>query len=432
MTATTSTMTFAPHQPSPLARTISPFRDPRPAPHTPGRTAQLWDEYERMAVENARRREGKCPSSPHSQRCSASDIPRNSSTSVPSARSSFDYKFRSRQMTTSSAAVATCKACSNPITCDSGICQPCKKFVVLPLPTGESTPPLSPTARNFASMDLNLLHKKLSQEEAKTMPMATSPKRISFCPIPAQLLDPPIRLSSLRPPQNQEPAPEAPRARKASLTDPNEPFLRLKITQGAATSTGSYPPTPTYPPTTPPSTSHSRSSTRPSSIANTMSPLSPAVHIPTQAYARHHSATPSELSTLYPYMSTTSRPSVSSTGYNLQHTTSAWDDWDSDSEGEKTGLVSYLKKASKSKRKERNGSQKSIDTTSLKLSAAREEERKKSRESRRSKDSKEDAAMMKMKNAMTQTQSQTQPAVPKKKRPSGFMRALSCGGCSED
>ncbi|KAF1913759.1 hypothetical protein BDU57DRAFT_454919 [Ampelomyces quisqualis] len=284
-------MAFAPHQPSPLARTTSPFKDPRTPPSTPGKTAELWDEYEKRAVENAKRRE--CDSQTQSpQRCSASDLPRTSATVIASARSSFDFKFRSRATTSPTKTVAICKTCQQPITYASGFCEYCKKTFILTPASGESTPP-------------------------------------------------------------------------------------------------------------------SRTSTRPSSLANTVSPLSPAVHIPTHPYTRHNSATPSELSTLYPYTSRTA--SVNTTGYGLQHATSAWDDWDSDEEGEKAGLVGLMKSIGKTKKKERSDS---LGSVSVKLNVAREEERKKSRESRRKSDDSE--------------------VKGKKKRASGFVRAISCGGCRED
>ncbi|KAH3920793.1 hypothetical protein HBI56_011680 [Parastagonospora nodorum] len=399
-------MTFAPHQPSPLSRTPSLFKDPRTPPTTPGKTAKIWDEYEKQAVENARRREGQSRGS-QPQRASASDIPRSSATVIASARSSFDFKFKSRLSASSSSTVAICKSCKQPITYASGICELCKKSVVLS-PSGEATPPLSPLSRKFVSSDLQELHRKLSRSD-NTTPHITSPTRKSFCPMPSQMLDPPIRLSSLRPPPGQEPIVEANRSRKTSLTDPNEPFLRLQIVPTTyQPRAGSHPASPTYPPTTPPSTSHSRASTRPSSAANTVSPLSPAVHIPTHPYARHNSATPSELSSLYPH---TSRITSVGTGYGLQHATSAWDDWDSDGEGEKAGLVGLMKSIGKTKKKERGDS---MESASASLHSAREEERKKSRDTARHSEESE------------------VKEVKKKKRPSGFVRAISCGACRED
>jgi hypothetical protein len=396
-------MAFSPHQPSPLARTTSPFEDPRTPPSTLGTTAKLWDEYEKKAIENAKRREQDSQSS-RPKRYSATELSRNSATVIASARSSFDFKFRSRATASASTTVAICKTCKHPIGYSSGICEPCKKTIVLSPSSGDSTPPLSP--RSIGSGDSQELHHALYREEYTNLKV-TSPKRRSFCPMPTQILDPPIRLSSLRPPPGQEPTLEANRTRKVSLTDPNEPFLRLQIAPTTyKPRTGSHPTSPTYPPTTPPSTSHSRTSTRPSSLANTVSPPSPAVHIPTHPYGRHNSATPSEFSSLYPHTSRTT--SVNTTGYGLQHATSAWDDWDSDEEGEKAGLVGLMKSIGKAKKKERSDS---LESVSVKLNVAREEERKKSREQTR--------------------RSEESEVKGRKKRPSGFVRAISCGGCSE-
>lgn len=421
MSSSTATMTFAPHQPSPLARTTSPFKDPRPAPTTPGRTAQLWDEYEKRAIENARMR-GETMSSSQSQRTAASSISYGASVGMASARSSFDFKFRSRQSVSTCDAVATCKSCKHSITLTSGICEPCKKSVILPSISGESTPPLSSTARNFASTDLQLLQKKLSQEQEKPIRKSTSPKRKSFCPMPSQLLDPPTRLSSLRPPTTHSTA-DSQSVRKSSLTDPNEPFLRLRTSQTTYKSSSSHPTTPTYPPTTPPSTAHSRSSTRPSSFANPASPTSPQVHIPTHPHGRCNSITPSELVSLYNHSSPPAAAhnhtsiSTNGTAYTPPRTTSAWDDWDSDSDSEKAGLVNYLKKAGKGKKKdrERSDSKTSIDSVDLRLANAREEERKKNRESGSVKDI-----------------CGPKTRVNRRKKANGFVRVISCGGCSDE
>ncbi|KAH7405908.1 hypothetical protein DE146DRAFT_427539 [Phaeosphaeria sp. MPI-PUGE-AT-0046c] len=415
MAAATSNMPFASHQPSPLARTTSPFKDPRTPPSTPGATAQLWDQYEKRAVENARRRERNSQTTISPQRSSASDISRSSATVIASARSSFDFKFRSRATTSPSTTVAICKTCKQPIAYGFGICEPCKKTIILSSVSGEATPPLSPVARNFATADLQELHRILSKQQS-TSTKVTSPKRRSFCPMPTQtqMLDPPIRLSSLRPPPDQEFTLEPSRTRKASLTDPNEPLLRLQIASATYdTRTSSHPTSPTYPPATPPSRSHSRtSSTRPCSLKNTVTPLSPAVHIPTHPYTRHHSVTPSELSSLYPYTSRSASINTNSLGYQ-GHATSAWDDWDSDEEG-KAGLVGLMKSIGKtSKKKERSDS---LESVSVRLERAREEERKKSRESRRG--SRESEGKEDVKGGK------------KKKRPSGFVRAISCGACS--
>lgn len=416
MAAATSNMPSATHQSSPLARTTSPFKDPRTPPSTPGTTAQLWDEYEKRAVENARRRERSSHTTMSPQRSSASDVNRSSATVIASARSSFDFKFRSRATTSPSTTVAICKTCKQPIAYASGICEPCKKTIILSSASGEATPPLSPQARNFATADLQELHRILSKEQSKS-PKVASSKRRSFCPMPTQtqMLDPPIRLSSLRPPPGQEPVPEPTRTRKTSLTDPNEPFLRLQVAPTTyQPRTGSHPTSPSYPPTTPPSRSQSRtSSTRPSSLNNTTSPFSPAVHIPTHPYTRHNSVTPSELSSLYPYTSRSASINTNSVGYQ-GHATSAWDDWDSDEE-DKAGLVGLMKSIGKSSRKKERSD--SLESVSVRLERAREEERKKSRESRRG-------------SGESEGKESAKDGKKKKKRPSGFVRALSCGACS--
>ena len=98
----------------------------------------------------------------------------------------------------------------------------------------------------------------------------------------------------------------------------------------------------------------------------------------------------------------------------MSHTTSAWDDWDSDGEGEKVGFL--WKKTTgkdKGKKKERSDSKTSLESMTAKLLLAREEERKKSREQRRSGERQECGKK-------------------ERRRPSGFVRVFSCGGCSED
>ncbi|KAJ4286660.1 hypothetical protein N0V90_012912 [Kalmusia sp. IMI 367209] len=240
-----------------------------------------------------------------------------------------------------STTVATCKTCRKPIQSTLGICEGCKKTVVLSSLPGKDTPTLAAVPRNFGSTDLLKLAKNSST--ANTPGASTSPKRNSGLSS-AQLIDPPMRISSLRPPPPQQciaqSPTDAPHSRKASLTDAKESLLRLQIARKPV------PPPPAHPtsPTTPPSTSHSYSSTtkaRPSSLANITTPPSTAKY----RYARHTSATPSELSTMFPYIAsstTTSPPSVCRASYQLQNTISAWEDSDSEDE-EKVGLVGYWK-----------------------------------------------------------------------------------------
>ena len=131
------------------------------------------------------------------------------------------------------------------------------------------------------------------------------------------------------------------------------------------------------------------------------------------------------MSTLIPCASltTTGRPSVGSTACSVNHTASAsaWDDWESDEEGERAGLVGYWKGIGKGQgRKGRSDSKTSFESMSAKLSSAREEERKKSREQRRGSKEKE------------QRPRSGESGNAKKKGPRGFVRVISCGGCSAD
>ncbi|KAF9699014.1 hypothetical protein EKO04_002896 [Ascochyta lentis] len=426
----------------PLSRKASPFKDPRPPPCTPAKTAKAWDEYEKQARQNARNRDRASQSSQPQRNSALSDIGKGSRSSSSTARSSYDFKFRNVPIATSTA-VATCKSCKQSITYASGICESCKKTIVLPSPTGESTPPLSPAARNFASTDLHMLEKKTSLEEPSSRP--PNSKRRGFPPA-LELTKPPIRFDSLRPPPNSQDLMEANRSRKASLTDPNEPFLRLQYAHSYAPYTYSIPTTPTYAPTSPPSSIPSRVSTRPSSFAQMASPLTQNAAIP--SYTRHNSATPSELSQLHHYTSVsmvpTSPPSLHRVSNALQNTTSAWDDWDSDGE-EKVRLVGYWKRSCKDKtaptssvkgkEKERERADSKVSVSSSeerrshekhdkkKSSLDRKSEKKQSKESSRSQ-----SRMSRHDEAKASSASTEREAYKKhKKRPSGFIRAISCG-----
>ncbi|KAH9863280.1 hypothetical protein IAQ61_009557 [Plenodomus lingam] len=427
----TTTAMFAPHQSSPLARTTSPFRDPRPPPCTPAKTAKLWDEYEKRAVENAKKRDRSSKES-QSQRSLASESGGlDTKVTLPTtARSSFDFKFRRGHVATPSTTVSTCKTCRQAITYASGICERCQRTIIIASPSGEITPPTSPTACTFSSTDEHQSRKPSMEGIIMLAPI--SPPQKSFCRLPPQGVDPPIRLDSLRPPPPASGIADPARSRKVSLTDPNEPFLRLQVTGQQTyqprTHSQSHPTSPTFVPTTPPSTSHSRSSTRPSSLANIAS-------LPTSAYSytRNNSVTASELSTLFPYTSanTTSPPSLCRSSYALQNTTSAWDDWDSDSEGEKVRLVGWIgrrKAKGKSSDKESKGSMDSFGSDGDLFYRD-----KKSRESKEE-DKLERARLEAAENARASRllrDSQTrEQSVKKKRRPSGFVRALSCG-CRE-
>jgi hypothetical protein len=340
---------FIPHQPSPLALGHSHFRNPQSAsPSIPRHTAKIWDEYERRAIDDAKRRETTGGtnqiSGPQSQSQRFSngtvfDIIRSyDSSASPAASPRFEFDFatstthRKASRPRSSSTVAICKTCKGTIDYASDVCEKCIKSIVLPS-SGESTPPLSPSRRNFATTNLPRLHKESTS--GPSTPVSSSPQRRSQRNSATQLLEPPIRLASLRPPPSLEAhrsSTETTRSRKSSLTDPNEPFLRLQITRKPLPRTSN--PTPATPPSASSQASNPRR--RPSSLAPITTPPQ-YTH-----YSRHASATPSELSTLYPYISnsTTSPPSVCRASYSLQNTTSAWDDWDSDEE-DKAGLVGY-------------------------------------------------------------------------------------------
>lgn len=304
--ATSTTMTSTPQHPSPLARTTSPFKDPRPAPCTPGNTAQLWDEYERRAVENARRREtawGTSRRQTQQSRFSSGTVldiiksydPHSSpKISIRRASPHLDFGLPVHQDSRSSIAdstVATCKTCQKPITSTLGICQTCTKTIILSAPT-TAVPALPPTA------SITLSHDELTPFPKHQPPSPPPAQKPTHSPSPL-----PIRLSSLPTPPPHPPS----RPRKSSL--PHLQISRKPITPQS--------------PTTPPSISHS---TRPTSLAN----------ITTPPY-RHNSATSSELFQMWPYAETTSPSSVRAS--YQQRAVSAWED--SDSEDEEKGLVRY-------------------------------------------------------------------------------------------
>ena len=338
-----------------------------------------------------------------------------------------------------SKAIATCKSCQQPITYSFGVCERCKKTIILPSHSGESTPPLTPTARNFASTDLHLLEKATSQEDP--IPRTSSLSKRKGCPSALQLTNPPARHDSLRPPPITQDLKEANRSRKTSLTDPNEPFLRLQHAQQIAPYTYSIPSTPTYPPTNPPSTNPSRVSTRPSSFAQMTSPLTQNAIIPSNT--RHNSAAPSEYSQVY-HHAPTSPPSLHYVNHGLQNTTSAWDDWDSDGE-EKVRLVDKWKRNGKdkssahastanlrSKEKERERADSKVSYSSTEERRSHEKHDKKSKSSMEKKQNKgsshTQSRMSKHEDVKTKATSPPRESYKKhKKRPSGLTRFLSCG-----
>ncbi|KNG47369.1 hypothetical protein DDE82_000851 [Stemphylium lycopersici] len=405
------TLTVAPPLPtSPIGRTASPFMNPRSPPCTPTKTAELWDEYEKLALEKERERD-ETAQSYRTQTASALEANRpreyrDSSTS----RSSFDFRFRRAHATTLSTTVSVCKTCQHHIIYSSGICERCIKTIVFPSATGETTPPLSPAARNFGVADLPEL-RKTSPKEDVIMPTSTSPKRASYCPLPSHLVDTSSRVSSVHSSLDQEITSAPMHRRKTSLTDPNEPFLRLHTAQQPYTARSPLN-SPPMTPTSPPWTTQSQCSTRRSSLANvTMLPK------PSYPHARNDSGTLSEFDTIYQTVSTTTTPpaSLHRFGYPLQNQTSAWDDWDSDEEAEKAGISSWM---GRRRNKSRAGKSSMDGCESL-----GEETRK----TRKSKDDKAERARMEVTElARTERVNSQSKEKPRRQKPSGFVRALSC------
>ncbi|KAJ4984130.1 hypothetical protein SVAN01_10362 [Stagonosporopsis vannaccii] len=439
-----SVMTHHPIQPSGFVRKASPFKDPRPAPCTPAKTARAWDEYEKQARQNAKRRDRASQASQTQRNSASSDVGKGSRTSSSTARSSYDFKFQNVSIPTS--AVAICKSCKQPITYTSGICERCKKTIILPSAPGESTPPLSPLARNFASTDLHLLEKHTSLEEAGPQPLNLSKRK--GCPPALQFTNPPIRLDSLRPPPNTQDLVEVSRSRKASLTDPNEPFLRLQYAHQYAPNTYSISSTPTYPPTSPPSTIPSRVSTRPSSFAQMTSPLTQNATLP--SFIRQSSTTLSEMSHSQHYapahLGPSSPPALHHVNSALQNTTSAWDDWDSD-EDEKVRLVGYWKRGGKDKPTAHTssanlkGKEKERERADSKISYSSSEERRsqdkrdkkgkgsfdRKSEKKQSKESSRSHSRTSKHEEPKASSTERESCKKHKKRPSGLTRFFSCG-----
>ncbi|CAE7206352.1 hypothetical protein PTT_16314 [Pyrenophora teres f. teres 0-1] len=408
----TSTMTMvSPIQPVPLTRIPSAFKDPRPPPSTPSKTAQLWDEYERQAVEKAREREMHTQTSqvllPTVPKTRKARPQLDRSTS----RSSFDFRFRRAHAATPSTTVSICKTCQHPIIYASGICELCIRTIVLPAP-GEATPPISPATRNFPTSDPQPFHTISSGEEA-IVPIPISPRRASFCPLPPHMAELPMRMSSLQPPSEQQEADlDTSRQRKTSLTDPNLPILRLQIAHVPRSLPDSHPTTPTSPPWT-----QSRSSTRRSSLAN-------VALLPTQPWphARNDSVTLSEMSTLYPSASAgaSSPPTSCRVGYPLQTTVSAWDDWDSDDD--KVGLAGWM-----GRRKAKSRGMDSFDS---------ERERPRtgvSERPRKARMSKEEIKLERARIEAAETARAFRLASEKmpRKKQSGFAKMFTCG-CGDD
>ncbi|EOA81432.1 uncharacterized protein SETTUDRAFT_35269 [Exserohilum turcica Et28A] len=302
---------------SPTLGTGSPFKSHRP-PGVPSRTAELWDEYEKQAIEKAKEREDAVPKpqahfAPHLETSQIREQ-RDGST----ARSSFDFRFRRAH---AAAAAAAASSTTNN--------------------TGDTTPPLSPIVHSFTSKDLQELHRSPTREEA-IIPTASSPRRTSFCRLPPHLTDHSNRSAAM-----QLPVPL--RVRTKSLVDPNEPALRLQITQQSFATLSHLNSPPMTPTSSPPWASQSSSSSTTCSTRRSSATTSNLLPKPRYLHTRNDSGTPSEFSAMYQTVSTATTPpaSVHRFGYPLQNTMSAWDDWDSDEDddddaADRPGLTAWM------------------------------------------------------------------------------------------
>lgn len=142
----------------------------------------------------------------------------------------------------------------------------------------------------------------------------------------------------------------------------------------------------------------------------------------------------------------TSPPSLHRMSNNIQNTTSAWDDWDSDGE-EKVRLVGYWKRSGKDKstahastsnikgkERERERADSKISYSSNEERRSHEKQEKKSKnsldrksEKKQSKESSRSQSRTSRYDDAKTTSSERESYKKHKKRPSGFIRALSCG-----
>ncbi|USP82520.1 hypothetical protein yc1106_09794 [Curvularia clavata] len=287
------------------ATVVSPPPKSPLSPCSPDKTAELWDRYEKLALEKA------------TERDQLNNRRSEQYHGLPS-RTKLDSNSSRRHTAMPSTTASICKTCQHPITYASGICERCIKTIVVLRKAGETTPPLSPTESTTGFTDAGSPSQATPRSEVIT-PSYSSPKRPSFCPLPSHA------------------APALLNRCKKSPSEPSQPSLHLDTTSPPYTTrsqVSSPPMTPTSPhyasPVAPP-TAHSICSTRRSSLANvTMVPKPAYLHV------RNDSGTPSEFSTLYQTISTATTPpgSLHRFGYPLQNATSVWDDWDTEEEEE--------------------------------------------------------------------------------------------------
>ncbi|KAF2747459.1 hypothetical protein M011DRAFT_477107 [Sporormia fimetaria CBS 119925] len=452
MAPTLTISSFVPSQRSPLA-SASHIGDRRSAsPLTPTRrTARLWDEYERRAVESARRRETSSTTvtqNTSSQRLSNGTVfeiirsyDPGSTTSSP--RPDLDVSPAHRKLSARPRTVAICKSCDEAIKSSTGVCEQCMKTIILP-PSGESTPLLSTSCRNFGSTDLPKLHRQTAS--GSSTPTSSSfnqrAQRLSSTDFVTRLTSLPQDTTSGAPSTAIYPPRKSSRrtdSRNTSLNDLNDSLPRLHISRKPVPGSISVPSTRPSSPISPPC--KSAKAVRPSSATST--PPSRPHNRHQRAYTRHPSITPSDLA-VYPYLSPcssstafgtstpTSRCSVSRPSDVVPNMTSAWDDWDSE-EGEKVRLVGYFKgkKGKKSARGSRESGRSEGGVIGRRYSEDEEWEtvtQSKSTSTRTEKGAgKEKKTRKDGKDREGRERGNGKEKEKPKKRPTRFVRAMSCG-----
>ena len=175
------------------------------------------------------------------------------------------------------------------------------------------------------------------------------------------------------------------------------------------------------------------------------SPLTQNAGMPSCTH--HNSTTPSELSQIQHYTSVSTAPTLSPSLHRvsnaLQNTTSAWDDWDSDGE-EKVRLVGYWKRGGKDKStapttlkgkdKERARADSKVSVSSEESRRSHERQEKKSRsthdrksEKKQNKESSRSQPRQGKDSGAKAGSREKESYKRHEKRPSGFIRAISCG-----
>ncbi len=332
MNSTRSNVTSTPFPSSLLAKTGTHSRDAVTAT-TAAKTAQLWDEYERIALENERRRNRTTKTLAPRHKLSfdlSESYGSHRRTTKKSSRSDSDTNFKGLRMASSSKSLVSCRNCKQIIPFTSQTCQGCQRSD-LPRARREDTPISGPPATAPAVTAPS----KPQEEPSRSTPIEQASHHVS----------------TSRPQTGQQTPTESSRSRKPSLIDPNEAFLRIQMTSPQTYNATHFQTHATSPSITSasslhPSAPYSRGSTRPSSFANRYS------------YHRNNSATPSEMSTLYTCALTqaTSPLSLSSVDYALQNIKSAWDDWDSEDENNKTNNEQQQQRKKSSERVKSSGS----------------------------------------------------------------------------